>query len=98
MAKNKEVLLDPLFNENPIALQVLGICSALAVTTKMETALVMSLAVIVVLIFSNLAISLIVTSFHKAFVYCSASHHCIFSITDQVLENVYETAKQLSVL
>ena len=35
-------MIDPLFNNNPIALQVLGICSALAVTTKMETALVMS--------------------------------------------------------
>ncbi|MBI3118995.1 MAG: NADH:ubiquinone reductase (Na(+)-transporting) subunit D, partial [Candidatus Hydrogenedentes bacterium] len=39
----REVLLDPLFNNNPIALQILGICSALAVTTKMSTAIVMSL-------------------------------------------------------
>ncbi|MBW2726509.1 MAG: NADH:ubiquinone reductase (Na(+)-transporting) subunit D, partial [Deltaproteobacteria bacterium] len=38
----REALLDPLFNNNPIGLQVLGICSALAVTTKMETALVMT--------------------------------------------------------
>ena len=46
MAKaDREALLDPLFNNNPIALQVLGICSALAVTTKMSTALVMCLAV-----------------------------------------------------
>ena len=45
-AKDNEALIDPLFNNNPIALQVLGICSALAVTTKMETALVMSLAVL----------------------------------------------------
>ena len=44
--QNREALLDPLFNNNPIALQVLGICSALAVTTKMSTAFVMSLAVI----------------------------------------------------
>jgi Na+-transporting NADH:ubiquinone oxidoreductase subunit D len=44
-AKPREVLLNPLFNNNPIALQVLGICSALAVTTKVETALVMSVAV-----------------------------------------------------
>ena len=36
MAKTKEVVLDPLFNNNPIAVQVLGICSALAVTTKLE--------------------------------------------------------------
>ena len=43
-AKTNEVLLDPLFNNNPIALQVLGICSALAVTTQLKTALVMSIA------------------------------------------------------
>ncbi len=41
----RKVLLDPLFENNPIALQILGICSALAVTTKMETAVVMALAV-----------------------------------------------------
>jgi hypothetical protein len=46
LSKNKRALLDPLFNDNPIALQVLGICSALAVTTKLETSVVMSLAVI----------------------------------------------------
>ena len=45
----REALIDPLFNNNPIALQVLGICSALAVTTKMDTAIVMSIAVIAVL-------------------------------------------------
>ena len=50
MSKEREALLDPLFNNNPIALQVLGICSALAVTTQMKTALVMSLAVIYILI------------------------------------------------
>ena len=63
---NREVLLDPLFNQNPIALQVLGICSALAVTTKLETALVMSLAVTVVTAFSNLLISLIRNSIPRA--------------------------------
>ena len=59
MAKEKEVLLDPLFNNNPIALQVLGICSALAVTTKMETSVVMSIALIAVLTCSNVAVSII---------------------------------------
>ena len=44
----REALIDPLFNNNPIALQVLGICSALAVTTKMDTAVVMRIAVIAV--------------------------------------------------
>ncbi|MCP3999267.1 MAG: NADH:ubiquinone reductase (Na(+)-transporting) subunit D [bacterium] len=57
--KRKDVLLDPLFNNNPIALQVLGICSALAVTTKLETSAVMCGAVIFVLLGSNLSISLL---------------------------------------
>ena len=55
----KKVLLDPLFENNPIALQVLGICSALAVTTKMDTAVVMCGAVIFVLTLSNFSISLL---------------------------------------
>ncbi|MGB6850681.1 MAG: Rnf-Nqr domain containing protein, partial [Thermoanaerobaculia bacterium] len=58
-SKAREALIDPLFNDNPIALQVLGICSALAVTTKMDTALVMSVAVICVLTLSNLFVSLL---------------------------------------
>ncbi|HEX6211961.1 MAG TPA: NADH:ubiquinone reductase (Na(+)-transporting) subunit D [Methylomirabilota bacterium] len=57
MARPRDVLLDPLFNNNPIALQVLGICSALAVTTKMETSVVMAIAVVFVLAFSNLFVS-----------------------------------------
>ena len=59
MSKPRDVLIDPLFNTNPIALQVLGICSALAVTTKMSTALVMSAAVVFVLLFSNLFVSML---------------------------------------
>ena len=55
----KRTLVDPLFNDNPITLQVLGICSALAVTTRMDTALVMSVAVIAVLAFSSLFVSLL---------------------------------------
>ena len=59
MAKTKELLLDPVFNNNPIGRQILGICSALAVTTKLETSIVMSIAVIFVLVFSNLSVSAI---------------------------------------
>jgi Na+-transporting NADH:ubiquinone oxidoreductase subunit D len=58
-SKAGETLLDPLFNNNPIALQILGICSALAVTTKLETSIVMSLAVIAVIALSNVSVSLI---------------------------------------
>ena len=57
MSKPREVLLDPLIDNNPIGLQVLGICSALAVTTKMETAVVMSLAVLFVLVASSVSVS-----------------------------------------
>lgn len=62
MTDNKEikrVLLGPLLDNNPIALQILGVCSALAVTTKLETALVMTLVVTLVTAFSSFFISLI---------------------------------------
>jgi len=57
--KPKDVFVNPFFNNNPIALQVLGICSALAVTSRMLPTVVMCLAVIVVTAFSNVAVSLI---------------------------------------
>ncbi len=96
----RDVLLDPLFNNNPIALQVLGICSALAVTTKMETALVMSIAVIFVLMFSNLAVSLIrnfIPSSIRIIVQLTIIASLVI-ITDQILRAfVYDISKQLSV-
>lgn len=55
----KGVLLDPLFNNNPIGLQILGICSALAVTSNLKTAVVMSIALTLVTGFSGLFISMI---------------------------------------
>jgi len=57
--KERAALLDPVFNNNPIALQVLGICSALAVTTKLDKAIVMAMALTIVTGFSNLAVSLV---------------------------------------
>jgi Na+-transporting NADH:ubiquinone oxidoreductase subunit D len=59
VSKARDVLLDPLFNKNPIGLQILGICSALAVTSKLETVLVMALAVTFVIAGSNFSVSLI---------------------------------------
>lgn len=56
---NKSVLLNPFSKNNPVIVQVLGICSVLAVTAKLEPALVMGLSVIAVLAFSNVIISLI---------------------------------------
>ena len=55
----KKTILEPIYKNNPIALQILGICSALAVTTKLETALVMSLAVTLVVALSNFFVSVI---------------------------------------
>ena len=100
MSKEREVVLDPLFNNNPIGLQVLGICSALAVTTKMETALVMTLAVIFVLVCSNVAVSAIRThipSSIRIIVQLTIIASLVI-VTDQVLKAfVYDISKQLSV-
>ncbi len=98
--QTKGVLFDPLFNNNPIALQVLGICSALAVTTKMETALVMSIGLTVVTAFSNLAISLIrnyIPNSIRIIVQLTVIASLVI-VTDQILKAfVYEVSKQLSV-
>jgi len=100
VSKTREVLLDPLFNNNPIGLQVLGICSALAVTTKLETAVVMALAVTVVTAFSNMAVSL-VRNFIPPSVRIIVQLTIIASlviVTDQILKAyVFEVSKQLSV-
>ena len=96
----REAMIDPLFNNNPIALQVLGICSALAVTTKMETALVMSLAVTAVTTASNVVISLLrnrIPGSIRIIVQLTVIASLVI-ITDQILKAfVYDIAKQLSV-
>jgi len=56
-SKNKKIIKDPLMGENPISIHVLGICSALAITTKIDTAVVMTIAVVAVLSISNVVIS-----------------------------------------
>jgi len=55
----RDTIIDPLFNKNPVLLQILGICSALAITNSVLTSLIMSLALTTVLAFSNVCISLI---------------------------------------
>ncbi|SHN24626.1 Na+-transporting NADH:ubiquinone oxidoreductase subunit D [Cyclobacterium lianum] len=57
--RRKKLITDPLVDDNPITIQVLGICSALAVTTQMQPTLVMALSVIFVMVMSNLTISLL---------------------------------------
>ena len=96
----KKTLFDPVFNNNPIALQILGICSALAVTTKLETSLAMSAAVITVLAFSNLFVSLIrnyVPSSIRIIVQMTIIASLVI-VTDQILKAfVFDIAKSLSV-
>ncbi len=98
--KTREALIDPLFNDNPIALQVLGICSALAVTTKMDTALVMSVAVICVLTLSNLFVSLLrnaIPTNIRIIVQLTIIASLVI-VTDQILKAyVFDIWKQLSV-
>ena len=100
MAASKDVLLDPLFNNNPIALQVLGICSALAVTTKMDTALVMSLAVIFVLSLSNVFVSALreqIPTNIRIIVQLTIIASLVI-VTDQLLKAyLFDISKQLSV-
>lgn len=98
--KSSDVLLDPLVNNNPIALQILGICSALAVTTKMETSLVMSIAVIAVTGFSNLAVSSIrhfIPSSIRIIVQMVVIASLVI-VVDQILKAyLFDISKQLSV-
>lgn len=98
--KSRKTLLDPLFSRNPIALQVLGICSALAVTTKMQTAVVMCVAVTAVLSISNLTVSLLRNYVppNVRIIFQLSVIASLVMITDQVLKAyLFEISRQLSV-
>lgn len=96
----KKALFEPLVNNNPIALQILGICSALAVTSQLSVALIMCLALTSVCAFSNLSISMIrnhVPSSIRIIVQMTIIASLVI-VVDQVLKAyAYETSKQLSV-
>lgn len=96
----KKVLFEPVFSNNPIALQILGICSALAVTTSMQLSVVMGLAVCTVTGLSNLAISTIrsqIPSNIRIIVQMTIIASLVI-VVDQVLRAyAYEISKQLSV-
>ncbi len=98
--KTRKTITDPMWDNNPISLQVLGICSALAVTVKMDTAFVMSLAVIFVLTLSNTIVSLIrnfIPSKIRILVMLSVIATLVI-LTDQILKAVvFDISKQLSV-
>lgn len=98
--KLKKVLTDPLLDNNPVTWQILGVCSSLAVTTQVKTALVMSLGLTVVTAGSNLSISLlrkmIPPKIRMIVELCVISTLVI--IADQVLKAyMYNVSKQLSV-
>ena len=99
-AKNMKLITTPLGTQNPITIQVLGICSALAVTAKLEPAIVLSISVIFVTVFANLIISLLrntIPSRIRIIVQLVVVAALVI-IVDQVLKAyAYEVSKQLSV-
>lgn len=96
----KKVVLDPLIDNNPITLQILGLCSALAVTSSLAVALIMCLALTSVTAFSNLFISMVRNQIPNS-IRIIAQMTIIASlviVVDQVLKAyAYEVSKQLSV-
>jgi len=100
MSSQRDVLVDPIINNNPIALQVLGICSALAVTISMSQTLVMCAAVIFVTTMSNVAVSVVrnrVPTNIRIIVQMTIIASLVI-VVDQVLQAVaYDISKSLSV-
>lgn len=100
MNKNMKIFKDPLVDNNPITMQVLGICSALAVTVKMDKAFVMVLALIFVLSISNLVISLIrnyIPSKVRIIIQMTVIASLV-TVADLYLKaNFYDISKELSV-
>ena len=100
MSKTKDILISPIFANNPIALQILGVCSALAVTSSLSVTLVMCIALTTVTAFSNLFISIIrnqVPSNIRIIVQMTIIASLVI-VVDQVLKAyAYDVSKQLSV-
>lgn len=99
-AKNLKLITGPIGSQNPITTQVLGICSALAVTAKLEPAIVMSISVIAVLVFSNLIISLIRNSIPSRIriIVQLVIVAALVILVDQILKAfAYDVSRQLSV-
>ncbi|MEQ8323524.1 MAG: NADH:ubiquinone reductase (Na(+)-transporting) subunit D [Vicingaceae bacterium] len=98
--KNKRLLSDPLNDDNPITVQVLGICSALAITVQLEQAVVMSVSVLAVMVLSSLSISLLrnyVPQRVRIIVQLVVVASMVV-LVDQVLKAfVYDVSKKLSV-
>lgn len=100
MANTKEILSKPIFSNNPIALQILGICSALAVTTSMTNALVMCIALTLVTAFSSFFISIIRNKIPASIriIVQMVVIASLVIVVDQILKAVaYDVSKSLSV-
>ncbi|SDK22537.1 NADH:ubiquinone reductase (Na(+)-transporting) subunit D [Microbulbifer yueqingensis] len=98
--KTKDTLLEPIFNNNPIALQILGICSALAVTSSLKVTLVMCVALTVVVCCSNVLVSLIRTQIPNSIriIVQMTVIASLVILVDQVIKALaYDISKQLSV-
>ena len=98
--KNKETLLGPLSKNNPIMVQKLGICSALAVTSKLEPAIVMALSVTVVVAFSNVVISLLrktIPNRIRIIVQLVVAATLVTIVSEVLKAYAYDVSKQLSV-
>lgn len=99
-AKNKKLLFNPINKDNPITVQVLGICSALAVTAKMEPAFVMSISVMAVLALANVVISMLRNTIPPRIriIVQLVVIAALVILVDQVLKAfAYDVSKQLSV-
>jgi Na+-transporting NADH:ubiquinone oxidoreductase subunit D len=97
---NRKILLDPVVDNNPITLQVLGICSALAVTTQLSTSVVMCLAVIFVLALANLSVSIIrnhMPTNIRIIIQMTIIASLVILVDEILKAYAYEISKQLSV-
>jgi Na+-transporting NADH:ubiquinone oxidoreductase subunit D len=98
--KDRQLMVDPLSDNNPITIQVLGICSALAVTTQLKPTAVMAISVLAVLVFANLIISLIrnmIPGRIRIIVQLTVISMLVI-LVDQILKAyLYDVSKQLSV-
>lgn len=100
MSKNSKVLLGPLAKNNPITVQVLGICSCLAVTAQLKPAVVMALSVTVVVALSNLIISLMRNTIPpriRIIVQLVVVSALVILVNQVLMAYVYDVSKQLSV-
>lgn len=98
--KNKEILIDPLSKNNPILVQMLGICSALAVTSKLEPALVMAVSVTVVIAFANVIISALrntIPNRIRIIVQLVVAAALVTIVNEVLKAYAYDVSKQLSV-